>query len=141
MIIIRKGMFETNSSSCHTYIYDRSELVIPSKIYINTNDDKEIINYYYQIYENDFIAWLQKIGVKDIYINGEQITEIYEQHQQILLPNHSCEWHNADIGDEEIVKYNLFGTLIEEGHDKRTASDLCKKYKTNTNYVVSDWFV
>lgn len=56
MIIIRKGMFETNSSSCHTYIYDRSELVIPSKIYINTNDDKEIINYYYQIYENDFIA-------------------------------------------------------------------------------------
>lgn len=143
MICIRKSMFETNSSSCNTFIYYRDDLSIPTKIYLGkaSSDNYDILEDYYDYYGDDFIAWLQKIGVKEIYVKNELVTEIKEQTQPMRLMNEYCESHNDDIGDEEIVKYILFGKLVEEGHSRESAHKLCEKYRNNTQYVISDWFV
>ena len=144
MIQVRHNMFETNSSSSSVIIY-RRDLEIPRIVELFTNDRRDPVNGYYLFLTEEegvqFIAWLRKIGVERIYLDGQLVEDDTPCTTSFKLINSVCESHNEDIDDEEILKYNLFGEVVERAADDyETETEVIKKYKNNPGYVWSDWF-
>lgn len=151
---IRRGMFETNSSSCNTFIY-RRELTIPTTLkidsklcdtidYYHCSDEERInamISDYYKRYGNNLIAFLFRKGVQNIFIDEVEIKDKPEQNEQVKMFNSACESHNNDISDEDMLLYNLFGELVEQSNNRQGCYNLMLKYKDNPNFVYSDWFI
>lgn len=141
MIQIRNNLFETNSSSIHCIVYE-PELDIPYEIHIN--DDRGALRAYYDSYGMDFLAWLHFIGVKTIYVGGKEITDFPTDFKTPRLFNAECECHNERISEEDMLKYDLFGTVMKEYNDhgsfNQSEYDAIKKYIT-TDTVWSEWFI
>ena len=145
MIQVRHNMFETNSSSSSVIIY-RRDLEIPRIVELFTKDYKrDQVNGYYSFLTEEegvqFMAWLRKIGVEHIYLDGQLVEDDTPCTTSFKLINSVCESHNEDIDDEEILKYNLFGKVVERAaEDYETEAEVLKKYKNKPGYVWSEWF-
>lgn len=135
MLKIRSGVFETNSSSSHTFIYDR-ELKIPARVDLSNNGDGTL-NYYYANEGPAFIRWLMQHGVKQVYVDQQLVEQMPEEEHAIKMYNSACEAHNDDIDEEQILLYVLFGKIIREFDDDPESA---KPYM-NDRYVWSDWFI
>lgn len=144
MIQIRHNMFETNSSSASVIIY-RRDLEIPRIVELFTQDTRDPVNCYYSFLTDEegvqFIAWLRKIGVEHIYLDGQLVEDDTPCTTTFKLLNSSCERHNEDIDDEEILKYNLFGEMVERASSEYGVAEVLKEYQNKPGYVWSDWFV
>ena len=148
MINIRKSIFETNSSSTHCIVYSR-DLTIPKEVKINTKvnysyEDFDQIAEYYKDDPDNFIAWLHRIGVERIYVDDKLIENIHELVKIPKMFNWTCEGHNDDISDEEILKYSLFGDVVKKINDynyNKQKSAEVNRIRNSNEYVWSDWFV
>lgn len=138
MIQIRPMMFETNSSSTHTFVYD--SLNIPNTITLN-DKDKDLFWEYYTTYKENFINWLYKIGVKQVYVN-EVLQEAKPCEEIPRMFNASCEYHSKIHNNEEAFKYALFGHLMTEAHnDPEKTCKLEDLYWENPKFFMSEWHV
>ena len=83
----------------------------------------------------------RKIGVECIYLDGQLVEDDTPCTTSFKLINSVCESHNEDIDDEAILKYNLFGEVVERAaEDYETEAEVLKKYKNKPGYVWSEWF-
>lgn len=92
MIQIRSNMFETNSSSCHVFVYKPdTNVAVPAKVDLVVGSDDNIVNilfndFYRWYHPNDgegdmwdFINCLYAIGVKKINCSDKSITNLAKQ--------------------------------------------------------------
>lgn len=93
MIQIRSNMFETNSSSCHVFVYkpDTNAAAVPAKVDLVVGSDDNIVNIIfndlYRWYRPndgegdmwDFINCLYAIGVKKINCSDKSIANLAKQ--------------------------------------------------------------
>ena len=95
MIQIRKGQFETNSSSCHVFVYKDDNVVVSKTItFIPNNNDTirdTFFNDYYIYYQynpnskydiedmKEFICKVLMTGVEDIRCSDKRIEQLTEE--------------------------------------------------------------
>ena len=95
MIQIRKGQFETNSSSCHVFVYKDDNVVVPKIVtFIPNNNDTirdTFFNDYYIYYQynpnskydiedmKEFICKVLMTGVEDIRCSDKRIEQLTEE--------------------------------------------------------------
>lgn len=96
MIQIRTTMFETNSSSCHVFVYDpKSRAKVPKTVTLIPDSEESIL----QILFNDFYSWyrperefeddyiggflnsLLAIGVRNIKCSDENVVKLFELYK------------------------------------------------------------
>lgn len=99
MIQIRNSMFETNSSSCHVFVYKRKKVVVPESVELVPDSNDSILNVIFNDYfrwyrperSNDemstFIDYLYMMGIKTITCSDESISKLIESRKNCT--NHS----------------------------------------------------
>lgn len=110
MILVRNGMFETNSSSCHCLILSKeAETKLPKTIKLDSDDSTGdfIRAYIRDLSENEakqFVNWLYLNGVKTIAYNGSNkyINKFAEQYKD----------NPVDLGVPELGYGSEGGALI-----------------------------
>jgi len=121
MITIRHGVFETNSSSCHVYVYfpTKDSAKVPATVKLIPNDEstpvQRCFNDYYMWMDLDqesmenFLARLFVIGVKNIRCSDKKVEELVKKVK--LYPQGHCSWGwNCD---KESFALALFGSMTE----------------------------
>ena len=142
MISIRKGMFETNSSSIHALIIDRNELKAKRTLKINGSFDK-----YYDLYGDidgpsfayclarerretaEFFSFLKKIGVETVYLDGNPMRLVNELAD------------DPTFLDRSDLKALVLGDIINYNIDNNDTEGVAKyhQYERDTeNYCVID---
>jgi len=93
MIEIRKNMFETNSSSCHVFVYDpKGSATVQKIVTLIPNNDDSILNIlfndYYcyfslgrfgEDYLKEFLNNLLAIGVTEVKCPDESVVALFEK--------------------------------------------------------------
>jgi len=137
MITIRSEMFETNSSSCHVFVFDaNSEPVVPVKVelVVENNDTplNTLFNDFYvwydcdpKLFEEDMAAFIQKLydaGVGHIKCKDKRIEEIalkvkngeiYCRHSSVPEKIARALFSNP-VNIIELEDYEDFMSIIEE---------------------------
>jgi hypothetical protein len=116
MITIRNGLFETNSSSCHCYVYfpKTDTANIPSTVeLIPDNKDtplQRMFNDYYEWFGYDevcverFLARLYKMGIKTIKCSDKDVETLAKR-----IKKDGCETY-LRFTDTEALSLALFGS-------------------------------
>lgn len=115
MIQIRMGQYETNSSSCHVYVYDDStNVTVPSVVKLTEGARDSALN----IFFNDYLDWynpsdkedmtyflqeLYRCGVRTIESSNKSIKK---------LASDIKESGDFGVGNTELLKIILFGDNI-----------------------------
>lgn len=93
MIQIRNGLFETNSSSCHVFVYKQKKVVVPESVELVPDSDDSILNIIFNDYFNwyipersnnemiTFIDYLYMMGIKTITCSDESISKLIESRK------------------------------------------------------------
>lgn len=132
MILVRNGMFETNSSSCHCLILSKeAETKLPKTIKLDSDDSTGdfVRAYIRDLSENkakQFVNWLYLNGVKTIVYNGsnQYINKFAEQYKD----------NPVDLGVPELDNGSTAGTLINflNGYwEEYTGMDSDLEYEEN----------
>lgn len=133
MFVIRPNLFETNSSSTSTFVYN-VDLEIPKVVKINSDGNTMLDIYYNQAVKqnekNNFIAYLKSLGVVDIFIDRIKFTDEVEFIKRPKIINEACLYCNV----EDPLKYIMFGHWFYESDCS------CEEYN-KPNYVYMEWFV
>ncbi|MEE3344039.1 MAG: hypothetical protein VZS44_08115 [Bacilli bacterium] len=92
MISIRQGMFETNSSSCHVFVYDtKASVTAPKTVTLVPNSDDSMLNilfndyyrWYRHRYDDDdmdrFLMDLLSIGVIEVKCSDQKVVDLFER--------------------------------------------------------------
>ena len=91
MITVRHGVFETNSSSCHVYVYfpDRDTANVPTTVKLIPDDNSTPVQRYFNDYYmwmdyypeglEKFLARLFVIGVKNIRCSDKKVEEMVKK--------------------------------------------------------------
>lgn len=130
MIQIRNSMFETNSSSCHVFMFPNGmNIKIPSTVILNDdyNTKDNMPNLYFndinwgESYTTPFIQFLYKCGVKKIKYTGKYkyVTDAIEKYK------------NLD-------DYDLYGLYNDAESIKKVCFGDNVKITTMEDYMVSD---
>lgn len=148
MITIRSGFYETNSSSCHVFIYRPGDTVsVPSSITLKVDNEDTILDTMF----NDFYAWfrvdrgysssldddfiqflamLYLLGVKEVKCSDKIVEEIFSD-----IKNNK---HHIYRKPSEALKIILFGTdtkciTLEDGSD--FDKEIEKKFGKGYEYI------
>lgn len=121
MISIRYDMFETNSSSCHVFMFPKGMGVkIPS--IVKLNDDYDTVDNMPNLFFNDinwgeeyttpFIRMLYRCGVKRIKYTGKDkfVTDAIEKYKDEDNSDAQLEYPRLDIKQFKMV---VFGTDVK----------------------------
>ena len=121
MITIRHGVFETNSSSCHVYVYfpTKDTANVPATVKLIPDDESTPLqrafndNYTWIDYDPEgleiFLARLLVIGVKNIRCSDKKVEEMVKKVK--LYPQGHCSW--GWTCDKESFALILFGSMTE----------------------------
>lgn len=153
MIQIRKGVFETNSSSTDVYVIPL-EYSIPSEVILGYDDDDHLSKWYSRLkYNNNedkiesFFCWLRDCGVKKIYIRDKHING---EVSMDTLPIDKGEmphlyWLSEDNyiskcdlpSMEEVVKSYFFGDsyILFDTSDEQTQTKV-ELYRKSPHYAL-----
>ena len=97
MIQIRQTMFETNSSSCHVFVYDpKGSAQVQKTVTLVPNSDDSILNImfndYYHWYRpelefdddyiGDFLNSLLAIGVRTVKCSDKNVVKLFELYKE-----------------------------------------------------------
>ena len=90
MISIRKGLFETNSSSCHVFVYrPENSITVPKTVELRIGQEETMLD----IVFNDQYVWfpsscvdeflldLAAIGVENVKCSDSRIVELFEKYK------------------------------------------------------------
>lgn len=157
MLSIRKGQFETNSSSCHVFIYDKKDNVeVPFVVELKTEEADDPLNvYFYDKYiwfkmdvercpatlldQTDMIGFLKdlySIGVSTIICKDKYITSLIEM---IKNGEELNGWgFIREPGDKELLKIILFSPnniidTVSDDYDMKKYVQ--KKYGKNKSFI------
>ena len=142
MIQIRNSIFETNSSSCHVFVYDpKGSAQVQKTVTLVPNSEDSMLNIlfndYYTWYrperefEDDYIGGflnsLLAIGVKNVKCSDENVVKLFELYKE--RGNYYCR-------DKKALIQILFNdttklTTMEDGEISQTAveDEFGKGYK------------
>lgn len=115
MIQIRMGQYETNSSSCHVYIYDNStNVTVPSVVRLTEGARDSALNNFF----NDYLDWYHpsdqedmKYFLRELYRCGVRTIECSNKSIKKLASDIK-ESGDFGVGDVELLKIILFGDNI-----------------------------
>lgn len=119
MITIRHGLFETNSSSCHVYVYfpKKDTAEVPATVKLIPDDESTPLqrafndNYTWIDYDPDgleiFLARLLVMGVKNIRCSDKKVEKMVKKVKG--CPQEYC---SRDF-DKEAYALALFGSMTE----------------------------
>ena len=119
MITIRHGLFETNSSSCHVYVYfpKKDTAEVPATVKLIPDDESTPLqrafsdNYTWIDYDPEgleiFLARLLVMGVKNIRCSDKKVEEMVKKVKR--CPQEYC----ARDFDKEAYTLALFGSMTE----------------------------
>jgi hypothetical protein len=128
MIEIRDGFFETNSSSCHVFIYHTNQNVsFPKVVILTPNSDDSpldiLFNDYYCWYDfssdfvddmSRFLSRLKKAGVKTVKCSDKRIVNLFSAVEP--------------YGDISALPYIISGNVeVETMEDYLVDSDTIKR--------------
>lgn len=121
MIQIRNDMFETNSSSCHVFMFPKGMGIrVPSTVVLN--DEYNTVDNMPNLFFNDinwgeeyttpFIQMLYRCGVKEIKYSGKNkyVTEAIEKYKEEDNSNAQLEYPRLDV---TYFKKVVFGTDVK----------------------------
>jgi len=121
MIQIRYDMFETNSSSCHVFMFPKDmEIIVPSTVVLN--DEYATVDNMPNLYFNDinwgeeyttpFIRMLYNCGVKEIKYTGKNqyVKDAIKKYKDEDNSNISLYYPSIDINT---FKKIVFGTDVK----------------------------
>lgn len=121
MIQVRYDMFETNSSSCHVFMFPKGMGVkVPSTVKLN--DDYDTVDNMPNLFFNDinwgeeyttpFIRMLYRCGVKTIKYTGKDkfVTDAIEKYKDEDNSDAQLEYPRLDI---KYFKMVVFGTDVK----------------------------
>lgn len=120
MIQIRKSMFETNSSSCHVFVYKPGGASVPSTVELRPGSNETILdvvfNDFYKWFrpgrtssENDlaiFIDYLFEMGVRTIKCSDRNVKELIQHSKN---PNRRCAYGLPGFLSVSDLRDVLFG--------------------------------
>lgn len=121
MITIRHGLFETNSSSCHVYVYfpTKDSAKVPETVKLIPDDESTPLQQYFNDYYmwmdyypeglEKFLARLLVIGVKNIRCSDKKVEEMVKKVK--LNPQGHCSWSWSC--NKESFPLILFGSMTE----------------------------
>ena len=119
MITIRHGLFETNSSSCHVYVYfpKKDTAEVPATVKLIPDDESTPLqrafndNYTWIDYDPEgleiFLARLLVMGVKNIRCSDKKVEKMVKKVKE--CPQEYC---SRDF-DKEAYTLALFGSMTE----------------------------
>lgn len=121
MITVRHGVFETNSSSCHVYVYfpTKDSAKVPATVKLIPDDTstpvQRFFNDYYMWMDyypeglEEFLARLLVIGVKNIRCSDKKVEEMVKKVKQD--PQGHCSWSWSCT--KESFPLILFGSMTK----------------------------
>lgn len=115
MIQIRMGQYETNSSSCHVYVYDDStNVTVPSVVRLTEGARDSALNTFF----NDYLDWYNpndhedmKYFLQELYRCGVRTIESSNKSIKKLASDIK-ESGDFGVGNVELLKIILFGDNI-----------------------------
>lgn len=127
MINVRKGLYETNSSSVHTLVISNRGVSVPSVVDLVPGDYAffsgeitDMLSYVWTYYlakrrEVQFIEWLYDIGVLEVYVEGVLIGKTQLENLEInnrgAMDSYNLDTLERDVfSDLDLVKRLLFGS-------------------------------
>lgn len=142
MISIRNGMFETNSSSCHVFVYNPEDSVsVPNTVTLVPNNEDSMLNILFNdtycwyshspdLFEysmEEFLSALIAIGVKEVKCSDKRVVALFEN---LINEGRSYNWYGNDLS---IVLFsdNTKLTTISDHYDihKIVEEEFGKEYK------------
>lgn len=138
MLNIRKGLFETNSSSVHVLVIPKDQAIhIPKSVRLSFNDygwsegiEYDTLNYLYQACVdkgkselNKFFAYLKRKGVEEIYAPELQWESnrwgTYATNNEGYVDHADCIPLDYLFSNESLLDRFLFGddSFVETGND------------------------
>ena len=142
MIQIRNSIFETNSSSCHVFVYDpKGSAQVQKTVTLVPNSEDSMLNIlfndYYTWYrperefEDDYIGGflnsLLAIGVKNVKCSDENVVKLFELYKE--RGNYRC--YNKKGLIQVLFNDTTKLTTMEDGEISQTAveDEFGKGYK------------
>lgn len=125
MILIRQGMFETNSSSNNVFVFKDTEIHIPKNVVLHDEHFKNTLDNMPNLYFNsaciwsdengvEFIKFLYKCGVETIKYDGNNMSvkEAIKQYKGKTDIEMSPYCSGTSVGKENMKKI-CFGTNVK----------------------------
>jgi hypothetical protein len=128
MFNIRRGLYETNSSSTHCFVIKVGDFNIPKKVTLSysceydwTPQEANGLDYVWALYASDgydrqqeFIDMLFDWGVEEVKVGGNIITKDYEQfpyiNSSMFTIGHQSDYVPSELeNDHRLLKCLLFG--------------------------------
>lgn len=90
MISIRKGLFETNSSSCHVFVYrPENSITVPKTVELRIGQEETMLDivfndqyvWFPSSCVDDFLLDLAAIGVENVKCSDSRIVELFEKYK------------------------------------------------------------